>query len=474
MKIKQNSLGINAILNTVKQGCAILFPFITFMYATRIFGAELVGRYSFGKSIVDYFGLLASLGISNYAVREGAKIRDDRKKMIKFSSEIFSINVCTTVISYILLVTVLCISSKLLNYEKIIIIQGLTILLTTLGVDWLNVVYEDYLNITIRYIAVQLICIIALFLFIREQSDFYVYTFIATMATAGGNIINWFYIRKRIPFKFTLSMNWIEHFIPVMIMFGNSLASVIYLNSDISLLGYLLDDYKVGVYTVASKIYSMVKTLINAAIVVTVPHFSNLLASENKSKYNNMLNIVFQKVIILVLPMSVGLYMEAPNIIAVVAGSEYKYGVASLRILCFAILLAVGACFFSYAILLPNQMEKYFLYSTIAAACVNILLNLFLIPRYGIEGAAVTTFLAEGIVLIMCMYFGRKFFLIKISGFFLLFEVIGCVLIICFCRLISNLNWKPLYELIISIAGSIFIYFFVLMMARYVNKKSLK
>ena len=61
---KTKSVGINAFLNIIKQCCAIIFPLITFPYASRVLEVENYGKVSFGTSIIGYFTLLAGLGIA--------------------------------------------------------------------------------------------------------------------------------------------------------------------------------------------------------------------------------------------------------------------------------------------------------------------------------------------------------------------------------------------------------------------------
>ena len=100
--MRQKSITFNLIANGIKTLMSVLFPLITFPYASRILGSAGIGKVSYASSIISYFALLASLGISTYAVREGARIRDDREKFNKFSREILNINLFTTIISCIL------------------------------------------------------------------------------------------------------------------------------------------------------------------------------------------------------------------------------------------------------------------------------------------------------------------------------------------------------------------------------------
>ena len=96
MRNQTNSLKVNAALNTFRRGSAILFPLFTFTYASHTLGAGGMGIYSFCSSVVSYFGLLASLGIGAYAVREGQSVRDDPEQLRRFISETYAINFMMT------------------------------------------------------------------------------------------------------------------------------------------------------------------------------------------------------------------------------------------------------------------------------------------------------------------------------------------------------------------------------------------
>lgn len=70
--MKANSIKINALLNGLKNLSSLLFPLITFPYVSRVLSVKGIGKYNFSNSIISYFLLIAGLGISTYAIREGA------------------------------------------------------------------------------------------------------------------------------------------------------------------------------------------------------------------------------------------------------------------------------------------------------------------------------------------------------------------------------------------------------------------
>ena len=114
--MRKKSLVVNAFLNGLRSVLNILFPLITFPYVTRVLSVNGIGIYNFSNTYVGYFVLIAGLGISTYAVREGAKYRDDIKKISNFSSQIFSINIYSTIIAYLLLLLSLIVFKNLNNY----------------------------------------------------------------------------------------------------------------------------------------------------------------------------------------------------------------------------------------------------------------------------------------------------------------------------------------------------------------------
>lgn len=216
--MKTKSLKINTVLNVIKQLCSVLFPLITIPYVTRILQATNYGKVNFGSSIVSYFTLIAAFGITNYSIREGGQIRNDKEKFAKFANEIFTINLLSTCIAYSGLILVLFISPKIRSYSILILIQSITIILSTLGANWINTIFEDYLFITLRYIVMQVVSLVLLFLFVHTPDDYIIYAVINIIATAGGNLLNIPYIRKYVRLKLTFR-DLKKHLVPLVLLF---------------------------------------------------------------------------------------------------------------------------------------------------------------------------------------------------------------------------------------------------------------
>lgn len=468
--MKKKSLGTNALLNGIKSLLSLIFPLITFPYVSRILGAEGIGIYNFSNSVVSYFVLIAGLGVSTYAVREGAKYRDDINKIEKFSSEVFSINIVSTLIAYIFLIVSLISFEDLKKDFLCILIFSLQILFTTVGTEWIYTIYEDYAYITLRSIIFNIISIILLFVFVRTSKDYLQYAAITVFASVGANIFNYFHARKMVKIKFTCHMNISHHLKPILIIFASSIAVMIYVNSDITLLGIMKNNYVVGIYSVSTKIYSIVKSMLTALLVVTVPRLAVLWGKHKYKEYKNILKKVINNLVVIVFPSMIGLIMLSKEVIIVISGQGFIRAQSSLQILCFALIFSLFGWIISDCVLIPAKREKYFFYATCISAIMNILINVLFIPLLSENAAAISTVIAEGCMMMINFYFARDVIkdIFKSRSFIYntMTSIAGCVGIVLVCYL-CNLGYNSLIlKIIFSIGLSIIMYAAILILLK--------
>lgn len=460
--MKKKSLTVNAFLNGFRSVINMLFPLITFPYVSRVLSVDGIGIYNFSNTYVSYFILIAGLGVSTYAVREGAKYRNNKKKMGEFSSEVFSINIIATIVAYVLLFFSLIIFKNLNNYISCILIFSIQILFTTIGTEWIYTINEDYTYITIRSIVVKILSVVLLFLLVRKSTDYLIYAFITILSNVGSNIFNFIHARSFIKIRITKRINWKRHLKPILIIFSSSLAVTIYVSSDTTILGLLKNDYAVGIYSTSVKIYSMAESLLSAILIVTIPRLAFLWGKKLIDEYNKVLSKVINSLSILVLPASIGLILLSDEIILIIASKKYLDSVSSLRIISWAIVFAIFAWIFSDCVLIPAKREKLILRNTIITAIENIILNLIFIPIMSYNGTALSTVIAEGSVMLLNGYSCRD--IIKPVIFHkstvknILESVLGCIGIIVICLLCKYGFTSLILRTIFSVVLSILIY----------------
>ncbi|WP_294001632.1 flippase [uncultured Megasphaera sp.] len=464
---KQHSLGVNACLNAINSALRIVFPLITYPYVFRILHKDGIGKVTYASSIINYFVLIAGLGIATYAIREGAKIRDDRLKFNLFCNEMFSINIVSTIISYILLAILIVVSSGLQAYTSILLVYSLTIILTTIGVDWINTIYEDFLYITIRSIFSYIISLFLLFLFVRSADDVIPYSFITVIQLAFIAIVNFYYCRKYVHIRIIGRLNLKKHLKPILFIFANSVATTIYVNSDTTMLGILTTDSYVGLYIVSVKIYSVIKTILAAFYSATVPRISYYLGiNENEKVKKNFTNI-FSAMTIILLPCTVGLAVLSREIILIMGGAEYEEATLTLQILSVSLIGAIFGGLITYALNIPLRREKYNVIATVISAGINIGLNFFMIPLFKQNGAAITTAVSEFFVFSFCFFTLKdqdKYIDFKLWSRNLFQAIIGCFIIAVISFSVKIVISNVLFRVVLIFILSIICYGLILLL----------
>ena len=475
--MNKKSLGLNAFLNGLRSVLNLFFPLITFPYVSRILSVSGIGIYNFSNTYVNYFILISGLGIATYAVREGAKYREDKNKINIFASQVFSLNMIATIIAYVLLLLSLMIFRNLHNYISCILIFSLQILFTTLGTEWIYTIYEDYTYITVRSIIFKIISIILLFLLVRKPTDYLIYAAITVFSAVGSNLLNFIHARNFVHIKLTLNTNWRYHLKPVLVIFASAIAITIYVSSDTTILGVLKNDYAVGIYSTSVKIYQIAQSLLSALLTVTIPRLAFLWGKKRINEYNQVLSKVIDSLGILVLPAAVGLIMLSQEVVLIIASEKYLPAVNSLRIISWAIIFSIFAWIFSDCVLIPAKRENLVLRNTIVTAIENIILNFILIPFMSYDGTSLSTVIAEFTVMIMHGYSCRD--IIKPVIFKkdtlkkLLDSIIGCVGIVVIC-LLCDMGFKSLWlKTIFSVVLSVIMYGAILILLKNKNAYSM-
>lgn len=464
--MKNKSLGLNAFLNGLRSVLNIIFPIITFPYVSRVLSVGELGKYNWSSSFVSYFLLIAGLGIATYAVREGAKFRNDRNEISAFASQVFSINVFSTIVSYILLFLCILIFPKVQSYSACIYIFSIQIVFTTLGTEWIYSIFEEYTYITARSIVFKILSVVMLFIFVRSKGDYLNYAGITVFSAVGSNILNYLHARKFCTIKFTIKIDWKEHLKPILVIFASSVATTIYLSLDTTLLGLINSNYVVGIYSVSTKMYNIVKQLIAAVLTVTIPRFALLWGRHRYREYRNLLLQISNVLALISIPAAVGVYMLAPQIVVLLSSAKYIRAVSSLRLLCPALIFSIFSWIFTSCVLIPAKRENKVLVITVISAVANLTLNILLMPSLKENAAAITTSLSEAISMTLGIWYSRD----VIKGLYkkefwkdVLLYTLGSLAIVAICYAGSILFTSTMAIILFDIILSIVEYVLILL-----------
>lgn len=401
----KKSIKVNFIMNVLLTASSIIFPLITFPYISRILLPAGTGKVAFATSIISYFSMLSALGIPTYGIRACAGVRDDKNKLSKIVHEIFLINLITTILTYILFFICLVLIPQLQQNKNLYIICSSTLLFNLIGMEWLYKALEEYSYITTRSIVFKIAALFLMFLLVHTESDYLIYGAITILAGVGSNIINFINIRKYINISYCGPYNYRHHLKPIFTFFALSVSATIYTNLDIVMLGFIKGELAVGYYNSAVKIKVILVAFVTSLSAVLLPRSSYYVEKKLTNKLFELASRSIQFVTLTSFPLIIYFTITAKDSILFLSGPAFYGSIRPMQFILPTILFIGLTNVMGIQLLVPLGKEKLVLYSTIAGALLDTLINFLLIPDLGAEGAAIGTLAAEFAVLILQIVF---------------------------------------------------------------------
>lgn len=462
------SVKVNYILNLINTGSQMLFPLITFPYVCRVIEADGIGQANFYNSIISYISLFTCLGIPMYAIREIARDRNDVVKMNRTATEILLLHTLLTLVGYIV-VAILCLTVPQIKANvSLFLVLSLTIFFTAIGCDWFYRGIEDFKYITIRGLIVKTISVILLFIFVRSKSDLLYYGWYMVLGVLGGNIFNFFRLRKYIHRENIIfsELNIKRHIKPVLKVFSFSVVTSIYLQLNTVLLGFLKNALAVGYFTAATKVMQMLLQMSTCLGSVMMPRASNLIAENKESEFNSLIQKSYDFTLAVSLPMTVGLIFCAPSLITALCGEKFESSILPSQIIAPIILMVAISNVFGIQVLFPKGKLNIVTLCCGIGAVADLLLNLCLIPFFSYVGTSIAYLGAEVATTVSMYFIGKKYIPIAYFKKSHLQYLLGCVLMAVALYAISQLNLPVITILIIQGCCGILLYFVFLLLCK--------
>lgn len=398
---KEKSLAYNMLLNGVLKVSSYIFPVIAYPYASRILNPEGMGRVSFATSVLTYFMILAQLGIPTYGVQACAKVRDDKEKLSRTVHELFFVNIIMTFFSYIVFAVLLFHVPQLNNDKILFLSMSIMILLKSTSIEWLYQAIEQYSYITSRALVVKIISIPFLFILVRAKSDYIYYGVLTVIASYASSIFNLLHAHKYIYVKPLGCYHIKRHIKHVFVLFAVSCATMVYTNLDTFMLGMIKDSTETGYYNAAVNIKLLLTSFVNAVVMVLLPRMSYYLEKEMEQEFKETFKKAVHAMLWLVFPVVIYFIFFAEESIHLVSGPAFTNAVVPMQIIMPTVLFIGMTNIIGLQILVAMEKGKITLYSVLAGATVDLILNIILIPRYGASGASIGTLVAEIVVFLV-------------------------------------------------------------------------
>ena len=388
---------------TTSQVIVNLCAFFWTIAIARYLGVNDYGILSFAISFTVLLGMGTDIGMSTFSTREISK---DRSKTHKFINNVLPFKIILSIALFIVTALILI----LLGYNKLTIEVALIISIETIFIcmiKFIGGVFQAYENQKINSIGEMIAAILLLiFTFIVIMFDWgligvalsYALAYLIFLLHMIFNMNKSFGIPKfEWDFKF-----WKETAIKS-IPFGLSIFFyTVYFSIDIVMIQMMAGDYATGLYNSAYKIVSVFAAFYVIYQYVIFPLMSKLYA-ENTDLLKLSFEQAFKYSLLILLPISIGVYFYSPYIINLIYSSQYALASPAMQILIWTVVfLFINGVATSLLNSIGKEVSVTKIY--LVAAIFNIVLNYLTIPVWSYIGASVTTVLSEILILVLMMY----------------------------------------------------------------------
>lgn len=401
--LRIHSVKFNVLMNMIITSSSLIFPLITIPYASRVLGAGGMGAVAFAQSVSSYFSLVAILGVTYYGVKVCAEVRTNRLALSKVVKEILIILLCSTLVVYLAYTICIFTVPRFISEKALFLEFGVTIWLTSFGMEWFYQALEQYSYITIRSVAFKIIALILMFVLVRSQNDYVLYGFTVIFAGCASNILNILRIRKLIDFSTKQKLEIKRHFKPMVWYTAASIASGMYIQVDIVLLGFLGTNTQVGLYQLVSKIKSVLVTAVNSVGNVMLPRLSYYKSHNQKDKNDELIAKNLNFVMIMGFAIIALLAICAKPIVLLMGGNGFLGSIPPLRIVGAAVLFSAMNIVLANHLMSEGQ-EKAWAVVNMIGLSLAVLCNFMLIKWFGVVGAASSIVICEGCMFAMRAY----------------------------------------------------------------------
>jgi polysaccharide transporter, PST family len=377
------------------------------VWVARYLGPEQFGLLNYAMAFVALFVPLASLGLEEIVIREITQHPGEKHKLL---GSAFSLKIAGGFLSLAIATLIIFISrSDSLSWQLVSIFAGIYIFQAfDVIIFWFHAQVQSKYVVLAGSTAFVITTILKIFL-IQVKASLVAFAWIslgesiiiATVLilcyqTNDQSILNW-----KPEFQFAKQL--IQKSCP-MIFAG--LANILYMKIDQVMLGQMLGDTAVGIYSVAVRI-SEVWYFIPLAIASSVT--SNLIATRKESldQYHRKIQTILNGVVMLAYLISIGMSFLAAPIILHLYGAAYTESIPILIVHIWAsIFVFLGLIRGIW--LIAEDLAVIYMKTTALGAAINIVLNLILIPRYAGLGAAIATVISYAVAsYVSCLFYPR-------------------------------------------------------------------
>ena len=382
--------------------CQTCISFVTRLIITRTMPLESVGLYYLGITVIEFSRMLSIMGLDTGLLKFAsiAHGKKDLKQMSGYVNAAFKIAIPSAfIISLVLFFFSHSISVRLFHnpdLSKIIKALAVTIpftIATAICIHATQACKKIQYRVYVKNIGEPLIrlAFLSVFIFIGYRLMGLLAAYIISVVLSL--LLGLYFLNKKLPFSTKGTITYSQMF--ELLRFSLTLIFSRFIQAlmgtvDTFMIGYFMAIGNVGIYNIALNLAGIGTMFLSSFNQIFAPLMSELVIKGDFERIKRNYQIVTKLVFFFSLPIYL-IMIAFPREILMFFGADYAFGANCLVII--AAGQIVNSATGSVAVVLAmSGKHVIYLYSNIGMLVLNVILNYFLIPIYGISGAAVATF----------------------------------------------------------------------------------
>lgn len=412
LKNNDNKKLLNNFLNLGSvQIIEMLLPLITVPYITRVIGFEKIGIIAFASAIIGYFGICINYGFNLTATKEVAQNKENQEYVNKLFLEVSFTKSFLILLSFIILLFLFFIPKFNEEYLVFLLLFA-SVMFQNLLPTWFLQGYQDLNFSTKVSVAGKIISTALIFILVNTRSDYWIIVLLQTIQSFITLLAVLFFIVNKYKIKFQL-INFcsiLKQLYYGKYVFLSQIKITFFNNFNILILGVILGDIAVGLFSSADKIIKIVSAAQIPIVSALYPYFSSLIKSDIRAGFNKINKFAIYGAIVYGIVIVI-LFIGAPYFCELLFGSEVEIISTLVRIMSFIPLFVYLNNLYGTQFLLNLNGDKKFLVNMLLAAVFNLIFIFPLTYYFNVVGTAISILLTEFVVLLLMYLSSKKMFL---------------------------------------------------------------
>lgn len=398
-------IAYNTLVQVVGKAIILIISAVSIGILTRYLGTSSYGKFSLALVYMQFFGILADVGLFTIVVREISK---NPRRTEEIVGNTFGLRLVLS----LLVVSLAGALSLVLPYppevRMAISLVGLAILFGLMNSSLLTV-FQAKLRMDYSVISDttgRFASFLAVLFVVYYNLGFYAAVATTALGTLATLLVTVILVRRLVKVRMRADFTLWKRILIASIPLGLALAiNQLYFRIDTIILSMFRSYHEVGLYSLAYKIIEILLTVPGFFMNSVFPLLSQYVAGSD-SRVRMTLQTSFDFLLMLAVPVAVGGLIIAEPIILLAGGAEFAEAARPLKVLVFAVGVSFLNLLFGYALIAKDKLKPNLVLS-IGGLTTNIILNFIFIPQYGMMAAAINTLLSELLV------FGGAYWLVR-------------------------------------------------------------